>query len=171
VNRGLDVTATRLTIISGGQTGVDRAALDVALELGLPCGGYCPRGRRAEDGRIPDRHPLTELTSPDYAGRTRKNVEIATAALILHAGPVAGGTRLTLDVCEELGKPTLTIDVTAITPHMAADAADWIARDVLPRGGVLNVAGPRESEAPGIAARAAAFLRPVLRDRRFARTT
>ena len=157
------MSATPLTIISGGQTGVDRAALDVALEFGLPRGGFCPRGRRAEDGPIPDRYPLTELASPEYADRTRKNVEAAAATLILHAGEIAGGTRLTVDLCGELGKPVRTVDVmTAADEAAAADVADWIRREVLHRGGLLNVAGPRESESPGIGARAAALLRRVL---------
>src|SRR5947199_212598 len=135
------MTTTPLTLISGGQTGVDRAALDVALELRIPCGGFCPQGRRAEDEPIPDRYPLSELAFSDYADRTRKNVEAAAATLILHAGEIAGGTRLTLDICEELGKPTRTIDLTVAADATAADVADWIARAVLPRGGVLNVAG------------------------------
>jgi hypothetical protein len=155
--------ATTLTIISGGQTGVDRAALDVALELALACGGFCPQGRRAEDGRIPDRYPLTELPTAEYADRTRKNVEAAGATLILHAGAIAGGTRLTRDMCQELGKPMRSIDLALAADATAADVSDWIAHEVLPRGGMLNVAGPRESESPGIHATAAAFLRQVLR--------
>lgn len=77
----------RLRVISGGQTGVDRAALDVALELGLPCGGWCPAGRRAEDGPIPARYPLTETAGADYVERTRRNVVEADATLVLcHGG-------------------------------------------------------------------------------------
>ena len=76
-------------IISGGQTGVDRAALDVALDAGLPCGGWCPRGRRAEDGPIVAQYPLMETDSPDYQMRTRRNVEDADATLILTLGPLA----------------------------------------------------------------------------------
>src|SRR3954469_2807331 len=133
------MTRPRLvTIISGGQTGVDRAALNVALELRLPCGGYCPRGRRAKDGPIPDRYPLTELPSPDYADRTRKNVAASTATLILHAGPITGGTRLTLDVCNDLAKPARTVDLTEATETTADGIAAWITRDVLPAGGVLD---------------------------------
>jgi hypothetical protein len=162
---------TGLTIISGGQTGVDRAALDAALELGLNCGGFCPRGRRAEDGPISDRYPLTELASPEYADRTRKNVEAAAATLILHDGEVAGGTRLTLDLCDGLHQPVRTVDLMAAVDATAAGVADWVAREVLPRGGVLNVAGPRESESPGIGARAAAFLHRVLGDGSLARLT
>jgi hypothetical protein len=165
------MTTTPFAIISGGQTGVDRAALDVALELGVPCGGYCPQGRRAEDGRIPDRYPLTELPSPEYADRTRRNAEVAAATLVLHAGEIAGGTRVTLEACDELARPTRTIDLTTATPVTADDVADWIAREVLPRGDVLNVAGPRESESPGIGARAAAFLRLVVGHAGFASTT
>jgi len=164
------MTATPLTIISGGQTGADRAALDVALELGVPCGGYCPQGRRAEDGRIPERYPLTELPSPDYADRTRKNVAASSATLILHGGEVSGGTQLTRAVCQELGKPIRTVDLTTASPGDVSDVADWVVREVLPRGGVLNVAGPRESESPGIGARAAAFLRIVVLQGKLART-
>ena len=82
-------------IISGGQTGVDRAALDVALALGLAVGGGCPKGRRAEDGIIPDRYPLTETPEPNYEARTRRNVEDADGTLILNRGKLDGGTALT----------------------------------------------------------------------------
>ena len=70
-------------IVSGGQTGVDRGALDAALPRGFPCGGYCPAGRRAEDGRIPARYPLEELSSPHYQVRTRRNVEESDGTLII----------------------------------------------------------------------------------------
>lgn len=83
--------ASLLKIISGGQTGVDRAALDVALELGLPCGGWCPRGRRAEDGVIAERYPLTETRSARYAVRTVRNVRAADGTLVLTRGQPSGG--------------------------------------------------------------------------------
>ena len=70
-------------IISGGQTGVDRAALDLALEFGIPCGGWCPRGRRAEDGPINTRYPLTETSSTDYGVKTKRNVKESDGTLIL----------------------------------------------------------------------------------------
>jgi predicted Rossmann fold nucleotide-binding protein DprA/Smf involved in DNA uptake len=149
--------AARLTIVSGGQTGVDRAALDVALELGIPCGGWCPRGRLAEDGPIPARYPLRESASPDYAERTRLNVRDSDATLVLTRGAPTGGTALTLRLADELGRPALVLDL-ATAPRPEA-AARWIAG----RGiAVLNVAGPRESGAPGIYAEAAAFLRAAL---------
>ncbi|HLF11639.1 MAG TPA: putative molybdenum carrier protein, partial [Gammaproteobacteria bacterium] len=87
-----------LRIVTGGQTGVDRAALDAALELGLACGGWCPKGRWAEDGEIPPRYPLKETTSTDPARRTRANVRDADATLVLTDGEPTGGTRLTMSV-------------------------------------------------------------------------
>src|SRR5262245_9804382 len=91
--------ARRFEIFAGGQTGVDRGALDAALELGVDCGGWCPPGRLAEDGRIPDRYPViemheTEFEGDGYAARTRRNVEISDGTLILCVGPPSGGTAL-----------------------------------------------------------------------------
>ncbi|HSR12366.1 MAG TPA: putative molybdenum carrier protein, partial [Thermodesulfobacteriota bacterium] len=94
-------------IISGGQTGVDRAALDVALELGIPAGGWCPKGRRAEDGRIPDYYPLQEASSPEYPVRTQLNVEDSDGTLILYRNSPAGGTALTIRLAKRLKKPHL----------------------------------------------------------------
>jgi len=98
-------------IVSGGQTGVDRAGLDVAFELGIPCGGWCPKGRVAEDGRIDDRYPLEETPSTDYRVRTRLNVEQSEGTLVITRGPVTGGTALTIKLAREKGKPLLIIDL------------------------------------------------------------
>jgi hypothetical protein len=144
-------------IVSGGQTGVDRAALDVALELGLPCGGYCPRGRRAEDGRIPPRYPLQELPSREYPPRTARNVRDSDGTLILHRRGLSGGTALTLRLAREKRRPHLAIDLAARPDATSVRA--WIEAQGIR---VLNVAGPRESEAPGIHDAAAALLRCVL---------
>lgn len=144
-------------IISGGQTGVDRAALDVALELGIPCGGWCPRGRRAEDGVIPARYPVRETPGRDYPQRTAWNVRDADGTLLLTRGRVRGGTALTLRLASRAGKPVLVVDLGGIVDSAAAFA--WLeAHRVL----VLNVAGPRESENEGIASEARTFLRSVL---------
>src|SRR5262249_12024578 len=98
-------------LVSGGQSGVDRAALDIALELGIPCGGWCPKGRKAEDGAIPERYPLTETTSGDYRQRTRWNVRDSDGTLILAWGEPTEGTLLTLTACRDAGKPHLVIDL------------------------------------------------------------
>jgi hypothetical protein len=144
-------------IVSGGQTGVDRAALDVALELGLPCGGWCPRGRLAEDGPIPARYPLRETPSPAYTQRTEWNVRDSDGTLVLTPGEPAGGTALTVALAEQLGKPLLVIDLTG--PVRADDVRKWLQSQPIR---ILNVAGPRESEQPGVQARATAFLREGL---------
>jgi len=130
-------------IISGGQTGVDRGALDAALEAGVPCGGWCPEARKAEDGQIPERYPLTMLPGAGYRQRTRQNVIDSDGSLILYFGELAGGTRETLRFCERFGKPALTVDGAQTSIEAAATAAiDFIERH---RIAVLNVAGPRES--------------------------
>src|SRR3954447_23558628 len=98
-------------LISGGQTGVDRAALDVALALGIPCGGWCPKGRKAEDGPIPERYPLTETPSGSYSQRTRWNVRDADATLILTWGQPTSGTLLTVNACRGTDKPHLVLDL------------------------------------------------------------
>ena len=143
-------------VVSGGQTGVDRAALDVALELGLPCGGWCPRGRRAEDGLLAARYPLTETPWSGYPQRTAWNVRDSDGTLVLTSGRPDRGTALTVELAARQRRPCLVVDLGA--PDVEAVRA-W-ARD---NGvGTLNVAGPRESSAPGVYARAAEFLRRLL---------
>jgi len=144
-------------IISGGQTGVDRAALDVALELGVPCGGWCPKERRAEDGPIDLRYPLRETTSRDYRVRTEKNVKEADGTLILTRGLARGGTALTIHLVEKHRKPHLVVDLSAETDPDRA--RDWIHHN---RIRVLNIAGPREAEHPGIHSQVVDFLRALL---------
>ena len=99
--------ARDLRVVSGGQTGVDRAALDLARELHLPCGGWCPRGRRAEDGVVPARYRLRETPSTAYTQRTEWNVRDADATLILHRGPLQGGSALTARIARRLRHPLL----------------------------------------------------------------
>lgn len=148
-----------MEIVSGGQTGVDRAALDTALQLGLHCGGWCPRGRRAEDGPIPERYPLRETPTASYPQRTEWNVRDSDGTLVLHRGRLRGGTALTLRLARRLGRPALAVDLSA-APRAEA-VREWIRREGI---ATLNVAGPRESEQPGIHAQAAAFLRRLLRE-------
>ncbi|WP_373506400.1 putative molybdenum carrier protein [Thiocapsa sp.] len=139
------VPAAGVRVVSGGQTGVDRAALDAASTLGLPIGGWCPLGRHAEDGPITDRYALHETPSADYAERTERNVRDSDATLILHRGPMTGGTRLTAELARRLGKPLLARDLAE--PIDAPAIADWLIANHVR---VLNCAGPRESGAPGI---------------------
>jgi hypothetical protein len=135
-------------IISGGQTGADRAGLDAGRALGIEIGGYCPRGRRAEDGAIPAVYPVTELASPEYPPRTRANVDAADATVVFTVGAPDRGSALTIEIARTLAKPVLAIDLSVTSVADAATAlARWI-RERKPR--VLNVAGSRESRAPGI---------------------
>jgi hypothetical protein len=144
-------------IISGGQTGVDRAALDVALARGLACGGWCPKGRLAEDGKIPLRYPLTETPHRRYRERTEWNVRDSDATLILATGKPTGGTKLTEFFARQLGKPCFRVDFT----H-PPDAL-WL-KEQLATGEIqsLNIAGPRESTEPGIYEKTVDYLNALL---------
>lgn len=155
-------------IISGGQTGVDRAALDVALRRGIPCGGWCPLGRRAEDGTLPARYPLEETPSKQYTQRTRWNVRDSDATLILHTGLLGAGTEFTQKLAVEIGRPLMVVNVARSTAATVAKVKAWIKAEEV---GTLNIAGPRESTSPGIYARASAFLEEVFpaRERKGAR--
>jgi hypothetical protein len=144
-------------IISGGQTGVDRAALDVAIELGLDHGGWCPAGRRAEDGPIDEVYRLTETDSPEYTARTEKNVIESDATLIVCVGQPSGGTFLTRRLAQRHGKPLLVVSPRDRTA--ARTARQWLIEHAVC---VLNVAGPRESTSPGVGELARAFLARVL---------
>ncbi len=144
-------------IVSGGQTGVDRAGLEAGLALGLAIGGWCPRGRRAEDGCVPARYPMRETASAAYRERTRLNVRDSDATLILCRGPLSGGTRLTAALARKQGRPLRIADLSRRV--QAPAAAAWLRRHGVCR---LNIAGPRESQAPGIGAEAERFLLRVL---------
>jgi len=136
-----------LCIVSGGQTGADRAALDWALRHGIRCGGWCPHGRRAEDGVIASRYPLTETPSRDYRQRTRWNVRDTDPTVIfsIDAG-LEGGSLLTRELATQRAKPWLHL-------HPGVDAVALLRRFLtVHRPRVLNVAGPRAAKAPGIAA-------------------
>lgn len=134
-------------IISGGQTGVDRGALDAALVSAFPCGGWCPAGRKAEDGVIAARYPLRELTGAGYPDRTLRNVRDSDGTLILYTGVLSGGTRLTAELCRREHKPLQLIDAAQVGPVDAAQTvAEFIRHEAIR---VLNVAGPRESGWPG----------------------
>jgi hypothetical protein len=147
-----------MKIVSGGQTGVDRAALDAAIAVGLPCGGWCPKGRKAEDGTIADRYPLVETENADYIVRTKRNVRDSDATLILNRGDTTGGTAETALAAQQLRKPCLVVDVNADTE--TAPVIAWIRQHNV---SILNVAGPRESKCPGIYSDVYPFLQRLLR--------
>lgn len=144
-------------IVSGGQTGVDRAALDTALSLEIPCGGWCPAGRRAEDGPIDARYPLEETPSANYAVRTEWNVRDSDGTLILTIGKPTGGTRLTATFARRQGKPCLVVDLDS--PVDVSAVADWLRANTIE---ALNVAGPRGSQQSDLYGKAAGFLRNLL---------
>jgi hypothetical protein len=133
-----------LKIISGGQTGIDRGALDAALELSIECGGWCPEGRLAEDGAIPEQYPLRELVGGGYRDRTRKNVLDSDGTAIIFFGEIEGGTECTLDDCVQLDRPYKLIDAADVQPGQAAK----LIADFVRETGVytLNIAGPRASK-------------------------
>ena len=153
-------------IVSGGQSGVDRAALDVALDLGIPCGGWCPKGRLAENGPIPERYPLEETTLPVYPQRTEWNVRDSDGTLVLTMGasasrgalvPEGSGTALTIQLARRQKKPYLVVN---LNDHPAIEKIRrWCQSNQIR---ILNIAGPRESENRGIYSKAAEFLRQLL---------
>lgn len=150
-----------LKITSGGQTGPDRSALDVALELSIPCSGWCPLTRLAEDGTIPAKYPLQETGSIDYRSRTLRNVDDASAVLILCRSSLGDkGTFLTVQQACLKDKPILVIDLDGDEWELAAlgiKAAEFIREHQ-----AVMVAGPRESQQPGIQKLAYEFLKGVL---------
>ena len=132
-----------LLIISGGQSGVDRGALDAALEMGVECGGWCPQGRSAEDGVIAARYPLRELAGAGYLQRTEQNVVDSDATLIIHFAALSGGTARTLEFCRLHARPHLLLDGAQLAPATAsARAVGFVGMHNTER---LNVAGPRAS--------------------------
>ncbi len=133
-------------IVSGGQTGVDRAALDAALELKVPCGGWCPEGRKAEDGVISAKYPLKELPRSGYRQRTRRNVVDSDGTVIIYFKYLSGGTQLTLKFCLSEKKPYLLIDATELKEKRASERIyDFVQEYAIQK---LNFAGPRASGEP-----------------------
>jgi hypothetical protein len=138
-----------MKIISGCQTGVDRAAIDVAIEIGLDYGGSVPNGRKAEDGTIDKKYDtLTELETDLYESRTEKNVTDADATLIFTIGNTTGGTAFTVECAKKHKKRYLLIDLSKKTDNEVMEVIqEWLSEN---QPEILNIAGPRESSAPGI---------------------
>jgi hypothetical protein len=140
------VSHTLTKIISGGQTGVDRGALEAGLKLGIEIGGYCPKGRLAEDGTISDKYPMVELTTKTYPPRTKRNIAESDGTLILVRGKMGQGTKLTVKTAMSTGKPLMAVDITSQNPNNG-ELMKWINELGIK---VLNVAGSREKSDPGI---------------------
>lgn len=135
-------------IVSGGQTGADRAALDFAIRHGYTHGGWVPRGREAEDGRIPAKYQLVELAEGGYRQRTRRNVQDSGGTLIVNVGALEGGTHATLQFARRLGKPCLVVQLdNGVAPEAIAGALAWLRAHAIQ---TLNIAGPREGRRPSI---------------------
>lgn len=145
-----------IKIISGGQTGADRAALDFALANNLPFGGWCPKGRKAEDGKIADFYPLIEMENEDYILRTKKNVLESDATIILFLDKPDEGTINTKDFCIDFNKPVLCIKLTKGLDYKSI--INWIKSNDIK---ILNIAGPRESNEPGIYSEVRHFLKKL----------
>ena len=139
-------TLKALRIISGGQTGVDRAALDVALRHGFECGGWCPTGRLDEFGRIPDHYPIQELQGGSFTERTLQNVKDSDGTVVVYCDHLRGGTAQTVYFCLELKRPHELIDASKLSAEDAAKLiGDFVRKNKIR---ILNVAGPRQSEWP-----------------------
>jgi len=135
-------------IVSGGQTGADRGALDFAITHGYIHGGWAPHGRLAEDGDIPAKYQLTEMAQGGYRQRTRRNVVDSDATLIVNLGELDGGALATQVFAEQSGKPCLVVQAdSGISEGMVDSVIAWLRQHDVK---ILNVAGPRESKRPGI---------------------
>jgi hypothetical protein len=149
-----------LKVVSGGQTGADRGGLDAAIELGLEHGGWCPLGRRAEDGAVPARYALAETPTADYPERTGRNVVDSDATVVFTFGEARGGSDLTLRLAREHGRPHLALDLERLSDEAASEQLRAWLREQDVR--VLNVAGSRESASPGIGERVRRIVREAL---------
>lgn len=147
-----------IKLVAGGQTGVDRGALNAALAAGVPCGGWCPKGRLAEDGKISECYPLCETPTSLYEERTEWNARDSDGTLILtRHGTLRGGTNYTYEMADRYDRACLVLDPAA--PENLKAAQSWLSDQSVK---TLNVAGPRESEEPGIQGLAQAFVAMLL---------
>jgi hypothetical protein len=147
-------------IISGGQTGADQAALDVAIELGIPHGGWIGKGRKTEAGRLREKYQLKEMPTAEYVKRTEQNVIDSDGTLIITHGELTGGTQYTAKMALKHNKPWMHVDANELSVEAAVHIIRaWISGNEVE---VLNVAGPRASEDPGIYATAGSLIRTVL---------
>lgn len=136
-------------IVSGGQTGADQGALSACVQAGFSYGGWIPKGRRTEKGKVPARYRMRQHWSRHYPPRTEKNVRDSDGTVIFTYGKPDGGSLLTIDFAKQHGKPWLAVDLTQPREVAVAKVVRWVRRR-LPDQAVLNAAGSRRSKAPGI---------------------
>lgn len=148
-----------IKIISGGQSGVDRAALDFALKNQISCGGWCPKGRLAEDGRLHPKYPLMETDSTQYHVRTKANVLEADGTLIICYSEPGGGTALTLQLTRLENKPFFIFKLDEACQNKLVKFLKWLTENKI---AVLNIAGPRESESPGVYSKALGLFESII---------
>ena len=135
-------------IISGGQTGADQAALDFAIQHNIPHGGWIPKGRKTEDGILPDKYHLDEMPTASYPKRTEKNILDSDGTVIFSRGKLTGGSALTCKLAKQHNRPWLHVDLDRVTAREAVQIiVGWVDENDIE---VLNVAGPRASKDPGI---------------------
>jgi hypothetical protein len=149
-------------IVSGGQTGADQGALAACVQSRFPYGGWVPKGRRSEKGRVPATYRMRQHWSRHYPPRTEKNVVESDGTVVFTFGPPDGGSLLTIEFAKQHRKPWLAVDATMPRDAAAAKVVRWVKRR-LPDGAVLNVAGSRRSKAPGIHMAVKRIIRDVIR--------
>lgn len=131
-------------IISGGQSGADRAALDFAIENNIPYGGWIPKGRKTEDGKLPDKYHLQEMKTASSSKRTEQNIIDSDGTVIISHGKLTGGSLLTQTLAVKHNKPCLHLDVDNKKILVAIESLNaWIKKSKIK---ILNVAGPRASK-------------------------
>jgi hypothetical protein len=149
-------------IISGGQTGADQAALDVAIELGIPHGGWIPKGRKTERGPLPSKYQVQEMPTASYPARTEQNVKDSDGTLIISHGELTGGSDFTREMAEKHNKPWMHVDANQLSVEAAVQVVQaWIRGNDIR---VLNVAGPRASKDPRIHTTTQQILKSALAD-------
>jgi len=158
---GYDAGMKLRKIVSGGQTGADQGALAACVQRKFPYGGWVPKGRRSEKGRVPAKYRMRQHWSRHYPPRTEKNVVESDGTVVFTFGPPDGGSRLTIDFARQHRKPWLAVDLTMSRDAAAAKVVRWVKRR-LPDRAVLNVAGSRRSKAPGIHMAVKRVIREVL---------
>ena len=136
----------RLRMVTGGQTGVDRAMLDFCLDHGISCGGWCPQNRKAEDGTIDLKYPVKELPKASYRKRTAANVKESDATVIIYHNEMDGGTLKSFEFAQKEKRPFLLLDMSVMDPFQASGKLQKFIQRYHPE--ILNFSGPRHSEWP-----------------------